>query len=134
MLEDADKPDVADLSDSEKADQPSPESEKPLKLQIADLVEDARALAIAELEYYRTKLSINMAATKTVLTLFAISVTMGLTAIVALILGILLIVSSYLGPVAATGIVTGTTLFVTTILMSMAIKRARKLPLDESEK
>jgi len=134
MLEDADKPDVADLSDSEKADQPSPESEKPLKLQIADLVEDARALAIAELEYYRTKLSINMAATKTVLTLFAISVTMGLTAIVALILGILLIVSSYLGPLAATGIVTGTTLFVTTILMSMAIKRARKLPLDENEK
>ena len=134
MLEDADKPDVADLSDSEKADRPSPESEKPLKLQIADLVEDARALAIAELEYYRTKLSINMAATKTVLTLFAISVTMGLTAIVALILGILLIVSSYLGPVAATGIVTGTTLFVTTILMSMAIKRARKLPLDENEK
>ena len=134
MLEDADKPDVTDLSDSEKADQPSPELEKPLKLQIADLVEDARALAIAELEYYRTKLSINMAATKTVLTLFAISVTMGLTAIVALILGILLIVSSYLGPVAATGIVTGTTLLVTTILMSMAIKRARKLPLDENEK
>lgn len=134
MLEDADKPDVADLSESEKEDQSSSESEKPLKLQIADLVEDARALAIAELEYYRTKLSINMAATKTVLTLFAISVTMGLTAIVALILGILLIVSSYLGPVAATGIVTGTTLLVTTILMSMAIKRVRKLPLDENEK
>ena len=133
MLEDADKPDVADLSDSEKADKPSPESEKPLKLQIADLVEDARALAIAELEYYRTKLSVNMAATKTVLTLFAVSVAMGLTAIVALILGILLIVSHYLGPVAATGIVTGSTLLVTTILMSMAIKRARKLPLDENE-
>ena len=104
---------------------------KPLRDQFADLVEDARTLAQVELEYYKTKLSVNLQATRTVLILFTIGATLGITTILAMILGILLIASHYLGPVAATGLVTGTTLLLTTILITMAIKRARKLPLDE---
>jgi hypothetical protein len=45
----------------------------------------------------------------------------------------LLILSDYLGPLAATGIVTGLALLVATIMMNMAVKRARKLPLDEND-
>lgn len=104
---------------------------KSLRDQFADLVEDARTLAHVELEYYKTKLSVNLQATRTVLILFTVGVTLGITTILAMVLGILLIASHYLGPVAATGLVTGATLLLTTILITMAIKRARKLPLDE---
>ncbi|MEM8918850.1 MAG: phage holin family protein [Pseudomonadota bacterium] len=104
---------------------------KPLRDQFADLVEDARTLAQVELEYYKAKLSVNLQATRTVLILFTIGATLGLTTILALILGILLIAAHYLGPVAATGLVTGTTLLLATILITMVIRRARKLPLDE---
>ena len=131
MLADSDnitvtEPKTSDLDAAETRPQ-----EKPLKLQVTDLVEDARTLALAEVEYYKTKLSVNMAATKTVLMLFGVAVTMGLTAIVALILGLLLIADYYLGPIAATGIVTGVFILFAAILGKMAIKRARKLPLSE---
>jgi len=106
--------------------------DKSIKVQINDLIADVRKLAEAEIEYYRIKLSVNMAATKTVLLLFSAAVIIGVTASVALILGILLILSHYWGPVAATCLLTGGALLVTTILMNMAIKRARKLPLDEN--
>ncbi|GAA0481761.1 hypothetical protein GCM10009096_24970 [Parasphingorhabdus litoris] len=107
--------------------------DRPLKLQVSDLVDDVRKLAEAEIEYYRVKLSVNMAATKTVLVLFSVAIILGITTMVALILGILLILSHYWGPVAATGLLTGGALLLTTILMTMAIKRARKLPLDEND-
>lgn len=106
---------------------------KPLNDQFADLVRDVRALANVELEYYRTKLSVNMAATKMVMTLFAIGSAFGLMTVIALVLGLLMIAAHYFGPVAAAGLVTGGALLLTTILIAMAIKRARKLPLDEED-
>ena len=119
-----------DEGDAAQSDAPATEfGDKPLKLQFNDLVDDVRKLAEAEIEYYRVKLSVNMAATKTMLVLFSIAVISGITTMVALILGILLILSYYWGPVAATG---GTWLL-TTVLMNMAINRARKLPLDEND-
>ena len=127
------------------ADQPSPDDgrvetaettkpgDKTLGFQVADLVEDARKLAYAEIEYYRAKLSVNMTATKSVLALFGIAVALGMATIIALLLGILMVTSHYVGPVAATGLVAGSGFLLTTILMGMAIKRARKLPLDEGD-
>lgn len=106
-------------------------SHKSVKGQVSDLVADVRKLAHAEIEYYRTKLSVNMAATKTVVILFGAAAAAGITSIVALILGVLLIISQYMGPIAATGITVGTAILVTSILSGMAIKRARKLPIDE---
>lgn len=106
---------------------------KSLTSQVTDLIEDVRILAHAEVEYYRAKLSVNMAATKRLLTLFGIAIIFATTAIIALILGLLLIVSDYLGPLAATAIVTGMALLIASVTMSMAIKRARKLPLDEND-
>ncbi|WP_197460267.1 phage holin family protein [Sphingorhabdus sp. M41] len=106
---------------------------KTLTSQVAGLIEDVRLLAHAEIEYYRAKLSINMLATKRLLTLFGIAIIFATTAIIALILGLLLILSHYLGPVAATAIVTGSALLIAVITMNMAVKRARKLPLDEHD-
>jgi hypothetical protein len=112
---------------------PDVEADKSLKFQLTDLIDDARKLAIAEVEYYRTKLSVNLTATKQVLMLFGIAMVVGIMTLVALILGILLILSHYLGPIAATGLLTGSTLLIALVLMNIAIKRARKLPLDEND-
>lgn len=112
---------------------PDAEADKSLKFQLTDLIDDARKLAIAEVEYYRTKLSVNLVATKQVLMLFGVAVVVAMMTIVALILGILLILSHYLGPIAATGLLTGSTLLIALVLMNIAIKRARKLPLDEND-
>lgn len=106
---------------------------KSLSSEVSGLIEDVRILAHAEVEYYRTKLSVNMAATKRLLTLFGIAIIFGTMAIIALILGALLVLSDYFGPLAATGIVTGSALLIATVMMGMAIKRARKLPLDEHD-
>ncbi len=121
---------VSDDAAPPGADQPN---EKTLTSQVTDLIEDVRLLAHAEVEYYRVKLSVNMAATKRIMTLFGLAVICGSTAVITLILGLLLILSNYLGPVAATAIVTGTALLVAVLLMNMAIRRARKLPLDEND-
>ena len=121
---------VPDDAATPGADQPN---EKTLTSQVTDLIEDVRLLAYAEVEYYRVKLSVNMAATKRIMTLFGLAVICGSTAVITLILGLLLILSNYLGPVAATAIVTGTALLVAVLLMNMAIRRARKLPLDEHD-
>lgn len=107
--------------------------DKSIKMQMNDLVDDVRKLAEAEIEYYRIKLSVNLAATKTVLLLFSAAAVIAVIAAVALILGILLILSYYWGPVAATLLLTGSALLITTLLLNMAIKRARKLPLDEND-
>ncbi len=136
MLDSDEKPVPDAVPEGEKqANAPAVDaSTKSLKLQVTDLVDDARKLAEAEIEYYKTKLSVNLAATKTVLILFSLSVVVGITAVVALILGILLILSAYLGPIAATGILTGSALLIATVMMNIAIRRARKLPLDEDSK
>ena len=136
MLDSDEKPLPDAVPEGEKqADAPTVDaSTKSLKLQVTDLVDDARKLAEAEIEYYKTKLSVNLAATKTVLILFSLSVVVGITAVVALILGILLILSAYLGPIAATGILTGSALLIATVMMNIAIRRARRLPLDEDSK
>lgn len=121
---------VPDDTADPAADQPDA---KTLTSQVTDLIEDVRLLAHAEVEYYRVKLSVNMAATKRIMTLFGLALICGSTAVVALILGLLLILSNYLGPVAATAIVTGAALLIAVLSMNMAVRRARKLPLDEND-
>jgi len=135
MLQDKEIPvlDEERLSDDAAtsfADEAEPKS---LKSQVTGLIEDVRILAHAEVEYYRAKLSINMAATKRVVVLAGVAIISGTTAIIALILGLLLILSDYLGPIAATAIVTGAALLVAAITMGMTIKRAKRLPLDEND-
>lgn len=135
MLQDKEIPVLDDepLSEEPVAPGAGEAESKTLTSQVTDLIEDVRILAHAEVEYYRAKLSVNMVATKRLLTLFGIAIISGTTAIIALILGLLLILSDYLGPLAATAIVTGSALLIAVITMNMAVKRARKLPLDEND-
>ncbi|WP_417609023.1 phage holin family protein [Parasphingorhabdus sp.] len=121
------------LADEIAASIAEEEEAKTLTKQVTDLIDDARNLALVEVEYYKTKLSVNMAATKRILTMFGIGLICGTMAIIALILGLLLIIAEYLGPVAATAIVTGTALLIAAILMKKAVNAAKKLPLDEND-
>ncbi|MEH6715997.1 phage holin family protein [Parasphingorhabdus flavimaris] len=138
MLQDKDIPVLDDERLSEETasnardDATGASEARTLTSQINELIEDVRVLARAETEYYRTKLSVNLAATKRVLLLFGVAVVTGIMAIIALILGLLLVLSQYVGPLAATGIIVGLTLLVASVTMGMAIKRAKKLPLDEN--
>tara|TARA_R110002124_G_scaffold35373_1_gene115152 strand:+ start:252 stop:674 length:423 start_codon:yes stop_codon:yes gene_type:complete len=138
MLQDKDIPVLDDERLSEETasnardDATGASQARTLTSQINELIEDVRVLARAETEYYRTKLSVNLAATKRVLLLFGVAVVTGIMAVIALILGLLLVLSQYVGPLAATGIIVGLTLLVASVTMGMAIKRAKKLPLDEN--
>jgi hypothetical protein len=90
--------DVSPAEDT-AADPPSPAE------QVRGLVEDVRSLAEAEIDYAKARLSysggiIRKAGLWAFVALFSLS-----GAIVALILGLLLILTSYVGPWAATAIV-----------------------------
>ena len=138
MLQDKDIPVLDDERLSEETasnardDATGASQARTLTSQINELIEDVRVLARAETEYYRTKLSVNLAATKRVLLLFGVAVVTGIMAVIALILGLLLVLTQHVGPLAATGIIVGLTLLVAAVTMGMAIKRAKKLPLDEN--
>ncbi len=135
MLQDKDIPvlDEDHLAEETAAAMADEAESKTLKSQLNELIDDVRILAYAEIEYYRAKLSVNMAATKRLLLLVGVAIIFGTMAIIALILGVLLVLAEYLGPVAATAIVTGLALLIAAVTMNMAIKRARKLPLDEHD-
>ena len=135
MLQDKEIPVLDDerLSEDPAAAPAGDTSANSLKSQLSGLVEDVRVLAYAEVEYYRTKLSVNMAATKRIVTLAGVGIIFGAMAIITLILGILLALADYVGPLAATAIVTGLTLLVATTTLGLAIKQAKRLPLDETD-
>ncbi len=87
-------------AEDQATDPPSPAE------QVRGLVEDVRLLAQAEIEYAKARLSysggiIRRAGLWAFIALFSLS-----GAIIALILGLLLILTSYVGPWAATAIVT----------------------------
>ena len=135
MLQDKDIPVLDDerLAEEAASNDTAQASAKSLASQAAELIEDVRTLAHAEVDYYRAKLSVNVSAAKRILLLFGISVLVGAMAIIALILGILLILSEYVGAPAATAIVAGSALLLAWISMNMAVRRAKKLPLDEND-
>ncbi|VWX56863.1 putative Actinobacterial holin-X, holin superfamily III [Sphingorhabdus sp. 109] len=135
MLQDKEIPVLDDerLSEDSAAAFADEADAKSLKSQITGLIDDVRVLAHAEMEYYRAKLSVNMAATKRIVTLAGVGILFGIMAIIALILGILLVLADHVGPLAATAIVTGLTLLVAATTMGVAIKQAKKLPLDETD-
>jgi|GEM_PF-797953 len=106
--------------------------DRPIKLQLSELMEDARHLARVEFAYYQTKLNVNLAATKTVISLFAVGSVLAIVAIIALILGLLIGLSTIWGPWAATAAIVLITATASLLLILSAIKRARQLPIKET--
>lgn len=79
-------------------DPPSP------RAQIAGLVSDVRELAEAEWEYARARLSYSGGVVRKAGIYALVAVLLASSAAIALVLGTLLIIASYWGPWAATGI------------------------------
>jgi len=135
MLQDKDIAALDDEQIPEEAVSAVPEEaeSQSLKDQMTNLIDDVRILAHAEIEYYRTKLSTNLVATKRVLLLFTVALVVGILAVIALVLGLLLILTEYFGPLAATAIATGSALLIATVTMRVAVHQARTLPLGEDD-
>jgi hypothetical protein len=103
------------------------------RAQIAGLVSDVRTLAEAEWEYARARLSysggvVRKAGIYALLAVLALS-----TAAIALVLGILLIIASYLGPWVATISVVIVLSLAAYLLAISARKTARNLNFAEDE-
>ncbi len=102
------------IDDAEVSEAPSPsgpvdeQSEIALvKEQLALLMADVKHLAKTELEYVKLRAAYSGGVAKKVGLFGAISVAFGFCAVIGLVCGLLLIVDAYLGPIAATVIVTG---------------------------
>jgi hypothetical protein len=111
----------------ENSDPPSP------RVQIAGLVSDVKELAEAEWEYARARLSysggvVRKAGLYALFAILAVS-----AAAFALVLGILLIITSYLGPWAATGITVSVFALTAYLLALRARSTARNLSFAETD-
>jgi uncharacterized membrane protein YdjX (TVP38/TMEM64 family) len=99
--------------------------------QISGLVANARLLIVAEIKFYRERFSYSQAIIKRSGLLGALALFFLLAAVVALVLGVLLILASLVGPVIAT--IVATLGFVTTAALFAVLARAklRKLSFPE---
>jgi Putative Actinobacterial Holin-X, holin superfamily III len=102
--------------------------------QIAGLVSDVRELAEAEWEYARARLSYSHGVVRKTGVLALFSILAMSSAGVALVLGTLLILSSYIGPGAATAVTVVVFVVVSVLLAVLARGTARNLRFTESDR
>ena len=112
---------------SEPSTTPSP------RAQISELVSDVRQLAESEWQYAKARLSysggvVRKAGVYALLAILAVS-----TAAIALILGILLIITAYWGPWIATASVVSTLIAIAIICALLARKTAKNLSFAKDE-
>ncbi len=112
---------------SEPSTTPSP------RAQISELVSDVRLLAESEWQYAKARLSysggvVRKAGVYALLAILAVS-----TAAIALILGILLIITAYWGPWIATASVVSTLIAIAIICALLARKTAKNLSFAKDE-
>lgn len=109
--------------------QPDPEpdeGEEPLFASLSDLVEDGQTYLEAELDYRRKQLSFGLSASKAIVGLVLLGLTLLFFALMALIMGLLLALAPLVGPWGALGIVLGAILGATGICFLGAFLRFRK--------
>ena len=112
---------------SEPSSTPSP------RAQISELVSDVRQLAESEWQYAKARLSysggvVRKAGVYALLAILAVS-----TAAIALVLGILLIITAYWGPWIATASVVSTLIAIAIICALLARKTAKNLSFAKDE-
>lgn len=112
---------------SEPSTTPSP------RAQISELVSDVRLLAESEWQYAKARLSysggvVRKAGVYALLAILAVS-----TAAIALVLGILLIITAYWGPWIATASVVSTLIAIAIICALLARKTAKNLSFAKDE-
>lgn len=102
-----------------------------VKAQLAGLANDFRQLATAEIEYLKLRMSYSGQVAKWIGIYSGLAIFAGLCTLIALVLGLLLIISVYLGPVWATIIVT--LVFASTALLAASLAKARARDLTFGE-
>lgn len=112
------------LRDSDK------EPPRPVE-QIRGLVEDMKALAFAELDYAKARLGYSGGILRNAGIYAVVSLALMTGALIALILGVLLIAAEYLGIIGATALVVGVSLLLAVLFGMAARNTARKLSFKE---
>jgi preprotein translocase subunit SecY len=79
-------------------------------------VEDARELAHAEVALYKAKASERIAAYTSAATFFGAAAVLALSAVTALLVGLIMALSTLIGPLGATGVVVVVTLAIAGVL------------------
>ncbi|MFC4292029.1 phage holin family protein [Sphingorhabdus arenilitoris] len=104
-----------------------------IKRDMEQLAHDVRQFASAEIDYYRARLNYSKSVAKRSALFFTISLIALLGGSIAFILGCLLILVSYAGPVVATLIVVGACVVVSIGAALIGRKQARKFKFPEIE-
>lgn len=79
-------------------------------------VADARELASAEIALVKARASERIGAFTSAATFFGIAATLALSAVTALLVGLILSLATLIGPLGATGVVVGVTLLIAAVL------------------
>lgn len=98
--------------------------EEGLATLVGRAVEDTRGLVSAEIELYKARFGERAAAYKSAVVFFAIAGVLGLAALIALLVGLIITLATLVGPGFATAIVVGVVLVIAGIL---AVIGTRKL-------
>lgn len=113
-------------------DQPPPKStgqhvdDNSIAALFASLIEDAEDFVRAELQLYRANLFARLTEARTGIVMILASFLIAQSAIIALLVGLVIILRPDLGAVGATATVVGTSLLVVALLAWLAIGRLRK--------
>ena len=117
-----DRPDAEDLTEAA--------FDKSIGERIQELVRDGRALVQTELAYYRAKLDANVSATKRIGVFAGLGLGFATAGLIAIVLGALLSLAPILGPALATVVVALVFILVALIFFYLAMRMARRLPVD----
>ncbi len=83
---------------------------------VGRLVDDSRTLVSAEVALYKAKASERVTAYRSAAVFFAVAGVLALAALIALLVGLILSLATWVGPLVATLIVVGVVLAITVIL------------------
>lgn len=95
---------------------PEPLHDEGVSTLIHRAVDDARALALAEVDLVKARVGDRIAVYKSVAIYFGIAGVLALAALIALLVGLILSLATLIGPGGATAIVIGATLAIAAIL------------------
>jgi hypothetical protein len=92
------------------------DEDEPLPAMVTRLVGETRALAGAEIAFYKAKFGVTLSAYKTAAIFFAVAGVLALAALIALLVGLIMTLTPHVGPGFATLIVVGVVLVIAVIL------------------
>lgn len=102
-------------------------SEAPIGEMVSQLVDDGKRYARAEIAFYKAKAIDKAQPLKSAAILGGIAIVLGLSALVALLFGLILALAPVTGPLGATLIVVGVTAAIAALLGYLAVQKLREV-------